>query len=378
MLYFQKEVNLLDNRKFKNTTKKTYDIFLTVCITACLVISFLAITSATRSSDPLRFLIIQGAAVLIGVFIIFISLRFDYEFFGRFSLYIFLFNIAMLILVLIIGIGDNVGTRGWIRFGSIGIQPAEVVKIGFILSFSKHIASMGDELNKPKNMLKLLIHLAIIVGLIMLQPDYGTAMVFITIAIVMLFVANISWKYIAGAVGAFAVCAPLVWFFVLADYQKNRFIAFFKPESDPLGMGYHVSQSKLAIGSGRVLGNGLFGGVQTQMGYLPEKQTDFVFAVIGEELGFWGTMLVLLLLLCIIVRCFNTARNSRDLYGELIAAGVGAMFLFHTVENIGMCLGLMPVTGIPLPFISYGGSNMLTSMLGIALVMNVRRWKKQF
>lgn len=368
----------MDNRKFKNTTKKTYDIFLTVCITACLVISFLAITSATRSSDPLRFLIIQGAAVLIGVFIIFISLRFDYEFFGRFSLYIFLFNIAMLILVLIIGIGDNVGTRGWIRFGSIGIQPAEVVKIGFILSFSKHIASMGDKLNKPKNMLKLLIHLAIIVGLIMLQPDYGTAMVFITIAIVMLFVANISWKYIAGAVGAFAVCAPLVWFFVLADYQKNRFIAFFKPESDPLGMGYHVSQSKLAIGSGRVLGNGLFGGVQTQMGYLPEKQTDFVFAVIGEELGFWGTMLVLLLLLCIIVRCFNTARNSRDLYGELIAAGVGAMFLFHTVENIGMCLGLMPVTGIPLPFISYGGSNMLTSMLGIALVMNVRRWKKQF
>lgn len=367
----------MHNKKYKISPKKTYDLFLVVCVAACLVISFLAIASATRGNEPLRYLLIQGVAVFLGVAIIYISLKFDYEYFGRFSFYIFLFNFAMLILVLIIGIGDSIGTRGWIRFGIIGIQPSEIVKIGFILSFAKHIASMGDELNKPKNILKLLLHTAIIVGLILIQPDHGTAMVFITIALIMLFVAKISWRYIAYAFSAFVVSAPLIWFFVLAEYQKNRFFSFLNPEGDPLGAGYHVSQSKLAIGSGKILGSGLFKGVQTQMGYLPEKQTDFVFAVIAEELGFWGAMLVLILLMCIIIRCFYIARNSRDLYGELIAAGVGAMFLFHTVENIGMCMGLMPVTGIPLPFISYGGSNMLTSMLGIALIMNVRRKRKQ-
>lgn len=361
---------------YKNPQKK-YDIFLSVCIAACLIISFLAILSATLNIGPARYLLVQGAAVIIGILAIYFSLKFDYELFGRFSLYIFFCNIALLLIVLVIGTGDEIGTRGWIRFGIVGIQPAEIVKIGFILSFAKHIVSFGDELNKPKNILMLFVHAALITGLIMLQPDYGTAMVFLAIALTMLFIANISWKYIAGAAGVFAVIAPFVWFFLLKDYQKDRFTAFFNPESDPLGTGYHVTQSKLAIGSGRILGNGLFSGVQTQMGYLPEKQTDFVYAVIGEELGFWGAILVLLLLICIIVRCFYIAKNSRDLYGELIVAGVGAMFLFHMIENIGMCLGLMPVTGIPLPFISYGGSNMIASMLGIAIVMNVRSRRRQ-
>ena len=263
------------------------------------------------------------------------------------------------------------GTKGWIRFGSIGIQPSELVKIGFIITFAKHIEHVHSDLNNFKNILALLLHAGLLIGLILMQPDAGTAMVFAMIMLLMLFVAGISWKYIVSAFGTLAAAAPLIWFYVLKDYQKGRIISFFSPESDPLGRGYHVIQSKIAIGSGQVVGRGLFSGIQTQLGFLPEKQTDFIFAVIGEELGLWGCLLVCALLLTIVCRIFYIAANSRDLLGELLCTGVGAMFMFHVIENIGMCVGLTPVTGIPLPFFSYGGSNIIASMLGIAIVMLV-------
>ena len=233
--------------------------------------------------------------------------------------------------------------------------------------------SVKEKINDPKTLLLLLAHASAIIFLILLQPDYGTAMVFITITIIMLFVAKISWKYILGAGGVFALLAPILWFFVLKDFQKDRFFAFLNPEADPLGAGYHVTQSKIAIGSGQIFGKGLFSGIQTQLGHLPEKQTDFVFAVIGEELGFLGCIVVFALLISIILKCFQTAKKCDDLFSELICCGVGAMFLFHTLENVGMCIGIMPVTGIPLPFISYGGSSMLTSLAAIMLVLNTQK-----
>ena len=168
------------------------------------------------------------------------------------------------------------------------------------------------------------------------------------------------------------VISPIVWFF-LKDYQQNRIISLFFPENDPTNSGYQVLQSKLAIGSGMVSGRGYLNGPQTQYGYLPEKQTDFVFSVIGEELGIIGTLAVTILLFIIIYRCFANAKScSHDTYGELICIGVGAMMFFHIFENIGMCLGLMPITGIPLPFISYGGSNLVTCFAAIGLVQSVR------
>ncbi|MBQ7717774.1 MAG: rod shape-determining protein RodA [Clostridia bacterium] len=359
----------------KNLTKK-YDPSLTVCLIFLIFIGFCAIASATSSLSPVRYLSVQAVAAVIGIALLVISMRFDYEYFGRLAVYIYGVSVALLVLVLFIGVGDEVGTRGWIRFGFIGIQPSELIKIGFIITFAKHITTVSD-INKPSELLKLLLHAGIIIGLILLQPDYGTAAVFVVIMFFMLVAAGLNIKYILGAVGAVAVIAPVMWFFVLKDFQKNRVFSFLNPESDPLGAGYHVSQAKIAIGSGKVLGNGLFKGIQTQLGYLPEKQTDFVFAVIGEEMGFWGTILVLTLLVCVILRCFNIAKNARDLNGKLLCVGVGAMLLFHTFENIGMCIGLAPVTGIPLPFISYGGSNLITSFLAIALVMNVSFYSRR-
>ncbi len=354
------------------------DPYLTAFVIVALTIGFLVIISSTRTIiGSSRFIIVQGAAVMMGIVAIYTIMRIDYDYIGQLASFIFVFNILVLLLVLFIGQGEEVGTKGWIRIGFVGIQPAEIVKIGFIITFAKHIDSIYDELNQPRNIVLLLLHGGVIIGLVLLQPDFGTAMVFLTIMLGMLFIAGINWRYIAAAAGTLAVAAPIAWFFVLKDFQKERFFAFLNPEADPLGYGYHVLQSKIAIGSGKILGRGLFGGVQTQLNYLPEKQTDFVYAVIGEELGFWGSILVLGILVAIVSRCFYAGKNSRDVFGELLCAGVGFMFLFHVVENIGMCIGLAPVTGIPLPFISYGGSNMLTSMMGIALVMNVRSRRKK-
>lgn len=354
------------------------DPYMSVFVISLLAIGFLAIASSTRTlNGQSRYFIVQGAAAFVGILSLYMIIKIDYDYIGQLASYIFIFNILILLLVLFIGQGEEVGTKGWIRFGFVGIQPAEIVKIGFIITFAKHIDSIYEEINEPRNVLLLLLHGGITIGLVLLQPDFGTSMVYVTIMLGMLFIAGISWKYIASAFSLLGVVAPLAWFFLLEDFQQKRFFAFLNPEADPLGYGYHVLQSKIAIGSGKLLGRGLFGGVQTQLNYLPEKQTDFVYAVIGEEMGFCGTILVLGLLVAIIARCFYTGKNSRDVFGELLCTGVGFMFLFHVFENIGMCIGLAPVTGIPLPFISYGGSNMLTSMLGIAIVMNVRSRRKR-
>jgi len=360
-----------------NTFSKKYDVAICFCTAFAIAIGLLAIASATKSLETPKYIIVQSVAVLIGIVIITIGMRINLAALSKFSPYLIGVNILILVLVLFIGTGDEVGTRGWIRFGSVGIQPAEVVKVMFIFTFAWHIDRVKDKINEPKTLLILLAHAASIIFLILLQPDYGTAMVFITITIIMLFVAKISWKYILGAAGVFAVFAPLAWFFLLKDFQKNRFFAFLNPEADPLGAGYHVSQSKIAIGSGQIWGKGLFSGIQTQLGHLPEKQTDFVFAVIGEELGFLGCIIVITLLTIIMVRCFQLAQRCDNLMAELVCSGVGAMFLFHIFENIGMCIGLTPVTGIPLPFISYGGSSMITSLAAVMLVLNLKNDTRQ-
>jgi len=356
------------HRSFKNK----YDYQLLFCVIAATVLGLFAIASATKSLETYRYIIVQSAAALIGGVLIFFGIKLNIDSILKFSPYIIGFNALVLILVLFIGTGEEVGTKGWIRFGPIGIQPSEIIKVTYILTFAWHINLVKEKINEIKTLGLVLLHAFGIVFLILLQPDYGTAMVFLTITIVMLFISGIHRKYIIGAICSMAAIFPALWFFVFKEFQKKRFFAFLNPEADPLGSGYHVTQSKLAVGSGRVWGQGLFSGIQTQHGHLPEKQTDFVFAVIGEELGFVGCVVIFALLITIIIKCFQTARKCNDLQSELICCGAGAMFLFHTFENIGMCIGLTPVTGIPLPFVSYGGSSMLTCMLAVMLVLNIR------
>ena len=185
--------------------------------------------------------------------------------------------------MLFIGTGESVGTVGWISLGPVNIQPSEFAKVGFIITFACHISAVQDKLNRFSTVLLLLLHLCVPLGLILLQPDYGTGMVFIFIAIVMLFYAGLKLRYFVIAAGGFAAASPLLWFFVLDTFQKNRIRVFLNPEADPSGSGYNVIQSKLAVGAGEIFGKGLFKGTQIQLNYLPGKHTDFIFAVAGEE-----------------------------------------------------------------------------------------------
>ncbi len=356
----------------KQNILKNFDFVLLFLSLTAAIFGIVMITSAT--SYPVKYVLVQSGALVLGLIAVFILMIADYEYLAKMSKYLFGASILLLVLVLIPGIGtvEN-GARSWFSLGGvINIQPSEFVKLFFVITFSKHIASTGTLLNRPKNIFLLSLHLLVLVGLIVIQPDFGTAVVFLCMALTMIFVAGLAWKYIGVLAGLVAVVAPLGWFFVLQDYQKSRILTFLYPEMDPLGSGYHVIHSKITVGSGKLFGTGLFEGASQYYDYLPARHTDFIFSVICEELGFIGAVAAIGLLIAIIVRCVQIGLSARNDLGKYICMGVAAMFAFHLIENVGMCIGLMPVTGIPLPFFSYGGSSMLTNFIAIGLVMNVK------
>ncbi len=358
--------NLVDRKLIKNI-----DMGIVISSMLLIIYGMIAVSSATHitGGGSLAALKTQIVAFILGIMCIFMILLIDYKTFGEYYVFIYGINIFLLVLVLIIGFSSK-GTKGWINLGFVNIQPSEIVKLGYILTFAKYLEKKKDNLNRLINLLPALLHLGLIIGLILLQPDFGTALVFIFISVFMLFAAGISYKIAAGAFGAFLISLPIMWNF-LKPYQKGRILVFLNPELDPMGKGYHVIQSKTAIGSGQFLGKGLFKGTQNNLGFIPERHTDFIFSVIGEELGLVGALVLLILFIWLLLRCIRIAKVSKDDYGMLICVGITSMFLFHIIENIGMTIGLMPVTGIPLPFISYGGSSLLTNMAAIGLVLNV-------
>lgn len=348
------------------------DIVLLVCSILAALVGIFVINSASYTLDAhLRYVLVQSVALVLGILAMVAVIFFNYQYFEKLRYLIFGAGIGLLILVLLVGKLSH-GTQGWLVLGPVTLQPSEIAKICFIITLSHHISKKQDSLNCPKTLVFLVMHFLFYAVPVLLQPDFGTATVFAVIFAFELFFAGIGRKYILGVFGAAAVASPIVWF-LLADYQKNRIISLFFPENDPTGSGYHVLQSKLAIGSGMIWGRGYMNGPQTQYGYLPEKQTDFIFSVIGEELGIFGTLFVTALLFIIVYRCFDNARScAHDPFAELMCIGVGSMMFFHVVENIGMCLGLLPITGIPLPFISYGGSNLVTCFIAVGIVQSIR------
>lgn len=361
-----------DNLNKHKDFKKNFDFILFFLTVITAIFGIIMISSAAPSAG--KYVAVQAASLVLGLGVVALLIVIDYEYLAGMATYLYVISFILLALVLIPGIGtyEN-GARSWFRFGSlIGIQPAELVKLAFIITFAKHLSSVDDLINRPRNIIFLLIHAGVLMGLILLQPDFGTTVVFACIMFVMLFVAGISWKFVATVAGIAAGTIPLVWFFFLAPYQKERIINLFNPENDPTGTGFQVAQSKMAIGSGQVFGNGLYEGSSQYNNFLPERHTDFIFSVVCEELGFIGALLVIGLLLAIIIRCIIIGLNARNSLGMYICFGVAAMFTFHVIENVGMCIGLMPVTGIPLPFFSYGGSSMLTNLIAIGLVLNVK------
>ncbi len=353
---------------------KNLDLPLLISVCLLSILGILLVSSATASySGGSTQVIIQTAAFLLGLVCCVFLAFYDYEFLASKYLYIIGIDVFFLVLVLLVGTGaEEVGGNSWIRFGPIGIQPAELVKIGFILSFAFQLDKYKERINEFPVVLCALCHIGVLVFLIMQQPDFGTTMVFVAIFVAMIFMAKISWKYILSAVGAVIVAFPVFWFFIFKEYQKNRILTFLNPELDSQMSGYQVMQSKTAIGAGQIFGQGLYNGILTQNNFLPAKHTDFIFAVACEELGFLGALLILALIAFIVLRCFYIAYHARDHLGAFIAIGVGTMLLVQSFENIGMTIGLTPVTGITLPFLSYGGSSMVTNLIAIGLVLNVR------
>ncbi len=300
----------------------------------------------------------------------------DYKTFEK--LWIPIYIVILILLVAVLFTKPINGACSWFNLKFMSVQPSEFAKICLILTIARMIDIQKQKGNfqKPQYILLLLLLVLVPVLLIIKQPDYGTAIVILFTVAMMLFAAGIKWRYIVGAVLSVLIIVPIAYTYFLPEHAKNRIAVFLNPELDPRGAGYNIIQSKLAVGSGQLTGMGLFHGNQTQLGILPMKTTDFIFPVISEEMGFIISALVILLFVGLLLRIIHIAKTARDFYGMLICVGVFAMIGAHFIENVGMSMGLLPITGIPLPFISYGGSSMLTNMIAIGLVMSVANHRK--
>lgn len=336
------------------------------------VIGLVALFSATQSTEHDEFYkqciwLAVSLVIMIGVMII------DYEILVRMSP--IFYGLFVVLLIGVLFTPEINGATSWFDIGFFSFQPGEFAKVFVILFFAMAITKIQkrgkSEINRPTRLLILMAVLGVPILLIIKQPDYGTAMAFIVAAALMMITAGLDKKYIIGTIILVCIALPLMYQFVLPEHAKSRIDIFLHPESDPRGAGYNIIQSKLAIGAGGLTGMGLLKGNQTQLGFLYPKTTDFIYAVIGEEMGFVVAGAIIILYVVLITKCLYVAKTAKDEVGSLIATGITGVFLFHMLENIGMVMGLLPITGVPLPFISYGGSSLITNFLCIGLLLNI-------
>jgi len=365
-----------------NRLLRRLDITMIATVAAIIVISLVIIGSATHINTPSDerywFVQRQGIFAIINGLLIFFLLNFDYKMLQHYGNRLYIFNLIMLVAVMVLG-QSALGAQRWIQIGPITLQPSEFSKIIMIISLAAILEDKIGKLNTFKDLLPVAAYLGVPFLLVLKQPDLGTSLVFLAIFIGMIFAAGVNLRLLAMIFGAGIACLPILWHF-LKDYQKMRIMVFMDPNVDPLGSGYHIIQSKIAIGSGMLFGKGLFGGTQSQLNFLPENHTDFIFAVVGEELGFVGAAILLILYLILLYRGVKIAREASDNFGMLLAVGISSMLAFHVLVNVGMTTGIMPVTGIPLPLMSYGVSSLTTNMMSIGILLNIymRRQKILF
>ena len=326
-----------------------------------------------KFNDPYKYLKSQSLFLILGYIVMFIIAKFPYQKYKKLSNIIFFICLGMLILVLIPGIGTiRNGSRSWFGIGSLGIQPSEFTKIGLIIFTSKYLSNNTKDLkNTKKGILPILVVLFLVFALIMLEPDFGTGVVIVMTIIILLFISGVKMNFFIklGILGLLGI----VILVIIAPYRMERIVSFINPWSDPLGSGFQIIQSLYAIGPGGLLGLGLGNSVQKHF-YLPEPQTDFIFSIISEEFGFMGVLIVSSLFITIIYCGFKIAMNCEDYFGKYLAFGITFGLAFQTMLNLMVVVGLIPVTGVTLPFLSYGGSSLLISLISIGILLNINKY----
>ncbi len=354
-------------KELKNVEWKILIAVIILCI-----FGLIALFSATQANNydefnkQLIWLVVSVIAMIIFLFV-------DYEKLGSFALVYYLAIIVLLIGVLFTTPIN--GATSWFDIGFFSFQPGEFAKIAVILFVAYAIVKVQEkgknEINNPLKLLAILGLAAIPILLIVVQPDYGTAIAFVVAIGLMIIMSGLDKKYIFVISIIIIIAVPLIYLYVLPDHAKTRIEVFLNPESDPRGAGYNIIQSKLAIGAGELTGMGLLNGNQTQLGFLYPKTTDFIFSVIGEEMGFVISGSIILIYVYLISKCIYIAKTAKDEIGMLIATGITGIFIYHFVQNVGMVMGLLPITGVPLPFVSYGGSSLITNFIFIGILLNI-------
>ena len=356
---------------------RTIDYFLLVIALICSACGIVLIYSAAAalSEGSSRYITVQSAAIVLGLigFVVMSCVRWENH--TRFWRIVLVLNILFQLSLVVFGYEDG-GNRSWLRFAGIGIQPGEIGKLLFIFTFAKQASLYRRQINHWKSLLMLGLQLAVMVLAILIPShDMGVALSYVFIAIAILFAAGLSLKWFAAGIAVIAAAAPVLWKF-LSTAQKNRILVLIDPSIAPDAY-WQQEQSRIAIGAGRLFGQGYLQGSQTQHNMLPEKQTDFIFAVAGEEWGLVGCLLILILLNLLIFRVFYVAYRADGHFLTLVCTGIGSMLLYQTYVNIFMCLGVGPVMGLPLPFFSYGGSAMVTSFLAIGVAAGISMRTRQ-
>ncbi len=355
------------------------DMFLFTMSVICALYGIVVIASATKSYEngSAQFVIVQTLALVLGMMLFIAMTVIDVDIFAQHWTWLYGLSALLLLSLIPFGAVSDTGNNGWLRFFGIGIQPTEIVKLAFIIVLAKQLAYLKDykNLNSVTSVAQIVGHFILMFGLILVTAqDLGSALVYFFIFAVMLFVAGVKIYWFIMGAAAIACMVPIFWTYFLEDYQRNRILAPYDSSIDPdnTGINWQQNQSKIALASGQLTGTGLGDGTQSQSNAIPGKHTDFIFAVIGEELGLIGACLVLLLLMIIVVRCIQVGLRSGSTMSMLVCFGVAATVVFQTFENVGMCIGIAPVVGITLPFFSYGGSSLFSMFAAMGLVSGIK------
>jgi len=345
-------------------------LLLLILIGAISILNLYSATYPIRDAGGSQIFIKQVYWFLLGFACLLIMTTFDYHVLERLAYPIYLLALSLLILVLVVGKVWS-GSQRWLSFGGITFQPSEFTKIAMVIILAKYFTENGEYNEyRLRDLWRPFILIILPCGLIIKEPDLGSALILVIISFSVILFMKVRWRSFLILLVSSLISAPFIWF-TLKEYQQKRILTFLKPDMDPLGAGYHIIQSKIAVGSGLLWGKGFLKGTQTRLHFLPEQHTDFAFSVLAEEWGFAGSFVLLILYLFLILWGINIAKSSKDRFGTLLALGIVAIIFWQLVINVSMTIGLLPVVGIPLVMFSYGGSSIISTMAGMGLLMSI-------